>query len=83
VDWNSRSDDSDAEQGAEVTKCPQCRVESSRKDVQSVHCTATHQWDQLLEIAQQWAKEDRGRADETSDEEDEEHFIADGSTNVK
>lgn len=44
-----------------------------------MHYTATQQWDELLEIAQQWAKMDRRRADETSEEEDEEEFIDDNT----
>jgi hypothetical protein len=36
-----------------------------------------------LEIAQEWAKVDRRRADETSEEEDEEDFVNDKSTNTR
>jgi len=82
VDWNIPSADSEGEQGAEVTKCPQCRKQTPRKDVELVHYTATQQWDDLLEIIQEWAKMDRRRAEETSDEEDEEKFIKDESTNA-
>lgn len=79
MDWTIRSADLEAEQGEEVTKCPQCREQTPRAEVQLVHYTATQQWDELLEIAQQWAKMDRRRADETSEEEDEEEFIDDNT----
>ena len=79
VDWSIRSTDSEAEQGEEVTKCPQCREQTPRTEVQLVHYTATQQWDELLDIAQQWAKTDLRRADETSEEEDEEEFIDDNT----
>jgi len=82
VDWNIQSTDSEGEQGEEVTKCPQCRKQTPRKDVELVHYTATQQWDDLLEIVQEWAKIDRRRADETSEEEDEEDFTKDESTNA-
>ena len=48
-----------------------------------MHYTATRQWDDLLEIVQEWAKIDRRRADETSEEEDEEDFTKDESTNAR
>jgi hypothetical protein len=85
VNWHIRSDDSEGEgeQGQEVTKCPQCREESPRKDVQLVHYTATEQWDHLLEVVKDWAKIDHRRVDETSEEEDEEDFIKDESTSAR
>jgi len=82
VDWSKRSTDSEGEQGEEVAKCPECRHEGPRKDVESVRYTATQQWDELLQIGQDWAKMDRSRADETSEEEAEEDFIKDESTNA-
>ena len=39
---------------------------------------ASEQWDALLEVAKQWAKIDRRRELETSDEEEEEQFIDEG-----
>jgi len=83
VDWHIRSSDSEGEQGEEVTKCPQCRQQSPRKEVELVHYTATEQWDCMLEVVQDWAKVDRRRANETSEEEDEEDFIKDESTNAR
>lgn len=39
--------------------------------------TASQQWDALLEVARSWAKMDRRREAETSEEEAEEEFIDD------
>jgi len=79
VDWKLRSE---GEQGEEMTKCPQCREETPRDEVELVHYTPNQQWDELLEVAEEWAKMDRRRADDTSEEEDEEEFINDESTDA-
>jgi hypothetical protein len=66
-----------------MTKCPQCREETPRDEVELVHYTPNQQWDELLEVAEEWAKMDRRRADDTSEEEDEEEFINDASTDAR
>lgn len=48
-----------------------------------MHYTATGQWDALLETVKEWVEMDRRRADETSDEEEEEDFIREASTNAR
>lgn len=55
--------------------CPTCRepFESDLHGTEYVQFTATQQWDELLEIAQDWARLDRhGKDDEPEDTEEEE-----------
>jgi len=65
----------------ESISCPQCRKESQVESFEAVEFTATQQWDQLLEIAQQFAAlEDRLGPDTSEEEEEEklwENFIDD------
>lgn len=71
------------DRGLEITKCPQCCDEAPREDAKVVLYTAAQRWDELLEVAQDWAKMDAHRAvNETSEEEDEENFINDRSTDA-
>ncbi|KAH9045478.1 hypothetical protein EDB85DRAFT_2104443 [Lactarius pseudohatsudake] len=65
----------------ENISCPQCRGESNVESIEVVEFTATQQWDQLLEIARQFAAlEDRLGPDTSEEEEEEklrENFIDD------
>ncbi|KAI9448104.1 hypothetical protein H4582DRAFT_2139836 [Lactarius indigo] len=65
----------------ETISCPQCRGESNVESIEVVEFTATQQWDQLLEIARQFAAlEDRLGPDTSEEEEEEklrENFIDD------
>lgn len=56
-------------------KCPTCRkvYEPDLDGTERVQRTATQQWDELLEVAQGWAKIDNhGGEDEPEDTEEEE-----------
>lgn len=68
--------------GGEDISCPQCRRLSDVDNFEPVDLTATQQWDQLLEIAQQFAAMDGQLGPDTSEEEEEENlrenFIDDG-----
>lgn len=64
----------------EIISCPHCRSEFKREEIETVKYTASQQWDELLEVAKAWAKVDRRREAETSEEEAEEEFIDDGQT---
>ncbi|TFK55436.1 hypothetical protein OE88DRAFT_1731132 [Heliocybe sulcata] len=66
--------------GSEVINCPQCRTQWKKTDIETVHRTASQQWDALMEIAKRWAKMDHRREVSSSEEEDEENFIDDGQT---
>lgn len=83
VDWEQTG--SEGERGLEITKCPHCRDKAPREDAEAVLYTATQRWDELLEVAQEWAKMDMGHqaVDETSEEEDQEDFINDKSTDAR
>ncbi|KAH9062770.1 hypothetical protein EDB87DRAFT_1605794 [Lactarius vividus] len=65
----------------ETISCPQCRGGSNVESIEVVEFTATQQWDQLLEIAGEFAAlEDRLGPDTSEEEEDErlrENFIDD------
>ena len=71
----------------EMIRCPSCRKEAARDDLEAVEHTATTQWDELLTIATRWAKMDRRRDMDTSEEEAEEEaeqgFIDDATTETK
>lgn len=67
----------------EVTKCPHCREEKPRTEVELVHYSPDQQFDELLEVAQEWARIDRRGMYETSEEEDEEDFLNDKSTDAR
>jgi len=54
--------------------CPQCRRDSNVESFEAVEFTATEQWDQLLEIAQQFAAMEGRLGPETSEEEEEENL---------
>lgn len=66
-----------------MVRCPTCRTEAARDDLEVVEYTATAQWDALLSVATSWAKIDRRGSQDTSDEEAEEEFIDDGTTETK
>ncbi|GJE84553.1 hypothetical protein PsYK624_006290 [Phanerochaete sordida] len=60
-------------------RCPECRREVLKDDLETVDYLASDQWDALLDVAKQWAKMDRRRGEiGTSDEEQQEEFIDDG-----
>ncbi|KAI0004944.1 hypothetical protein BJV74DRAFT_315821 [Russula compacta] len=66
----------------ENISCPQCRRPCDIESFQHVEFTATQQWDELLEIAQQFAEMEGQLGPDTSEEEEEEalreNFIDDG-----
>ncbi|KAF8505703.1 hypothetical protein F5888DRAFT_462471 [Russula emetica] len=70
--------------GCENISCPQCRRLSDIDNFEPVAFTATDQWDQLLEIAQQFAAMEGQLGPDTSEEEEEENlrenFIDDGDS---
>ncbi|KAI0284289.1 hypothetical protein BGY98DRAFT_948801 [Russula aff. rugulosa BPL654] len=70
--------------GGENISCPQCRRLSDIDNFEPVEFTATQQWDQLLEIAQQFAAMEGQLGPDTSEEEEEENlrenFIDDGDS---
>lgn len=71
------------DRGLEITKCPNCYGKAPLEDAEIVVYTAAQRWDELLEVAQEWAKIDTHRAvSETSEEEEEEDFINDKSTDA-
>lgn len=57
---------------SESISCPQCRKECDVESLEVVEFTATQQWDQLLEIAQQFAALEDRLGPDTSEEEEEE-----------
>lgn len=73
--------------GGENISCPQCRRLSDIDNFESVEFTATQQWDQLLEIAQQFAAMEGQLGPDTSEEEEEENlrenFIDDGDSEAR
>jgi hypothetical protein len=70
--------------GGESISCPQCRGPTNIESLEQVEVTATQQWDNLLELAQQFAAMEWELGPDTSEEEEEEklreHFIDDGDT---
>ncbi len=73
--------------GGENISCPQCRRLSGTDNFEPVEFTATQQWDQLLEIAQQFAAMEGQLGSDTSEEEEEgklrEKFIDDGDSEAR
>lgn len=73
--------------GGKDINCPQCRRPSDIEDLEQVEVTATQQWDQLLELAQQFAAMEGQLGPDTSEEEEEEklreNFIDDGDTEAR
>jgi hypothetical protein len=73
--------------GGENISCPQCRRLSDIDNFEPVEFTATEQWDQLLEIAQQFAAMEGQLGPDTSEEEEEENlrenFIDDGDSEAR
>jgi hypothetical protein len=73
--------------GGEDISCPQCRRPSNIEDFVYVGFTATQQWDQLLEIAGQFAAIEGLLGPDTSEEEEEEklweNFIDDGDSEAR
>ena len=71
----------------ENISCPQCRRLSDVDNFETVEFTATQQWDQLLEIAQQFAAMEGQLGPDTSEEEEEENlrenFIDDGDSEAR
>ncbi|KAH9855028.1 hypothetical protein C2E23DRAFT_725583, partial [Lenzites betulinus] len=62
---------------AEIVRCPTCRQECEREDIELIRYTASEQWDALLDVANRWAALDVRRAESSSEEEDAEEFIHD------
>ncbi|KAH8094897.1 hypothetical protein BXZ70DRAFT_1009841 [Cristinia sonorae] len=60
-------------------KCPYCRRETARDEIETVRYTAASQWDELLKIAKNFAIMDHTyrREQDTSEEEEEEDFLND------
>jgi hypothetical protein len=73
--------------GGENISCPQCRRLSDVDKSEPVEFTATQQWDQLLEIAQQFVAMEGQLGPDTSEEEEEENlrenFIDDGDSEAR
>ena len=73
--------------GGESISCPQCRGPTDIEGLEQVEVTATQQWDNLLELAQQFAAMEWQLGPDTSEEEEEdklrEHFIDDGDTEAR
>ncbi len=73
--------------GGESLSCPQCRRLGDINNFEPVDFTATQQWDQLLEIAQQFAAMQGQLGPDTSEEEREEdlreNFIDDGDSKAR
>ena len=71
----------------ESISCPQCRRECNVESFEVVEFTATQQWDQLLEIARQFAALEDRLGPDTSEEEEEEklrdNFIDDEDEDVE
>lgn len=66
------------QESAPVFKCPECRHSCKDEDSEVVNMTATAQWDHLLGLANDFARMDTTRgAQDTSDEEAEEHAAED------
>jgi len=61
----------------EAVTCPHCRKQCGRDDIEKVVYTASTQWDELLDIANAFAKIDRRRTEDTSEEEAEQDFLDD------
>jgi hypothetical protein len=59
-------------------KCPHCREQWKRGDVEVVTLTSKSQWDELVDVATAWSKMDSRREVDSSEEEREENFIDDG-----
>jgi hypothetical protein len=71
----SRADTRDTE----ALRCPECRLDTPREELELIDMTETHRWDRLTTVAQAWMAFDRRGELETSEEEDEENFITDGN----
>lgn len=73
--------------GGEDINCPQCRRPSDMESLEQVEITATQQWDELLELAQQFAAMEVQLGPDTSEEEEEENlrenFLDDGDTEAR
>lgn len=73
--------------GGESISCPHCRRPSNVENFEQVEFTATQQWDQLLEVAQQFAAMEGDLGPPTSEEEEEENlretFIDDGDSEAR
>lgn len=71
----------------ENISCPQCRRPCDIESFEHVEFTATQQWDELLEIAQQFAEMEGRLGPDTSEEEEEEalreNFIDDGDAEAR
>ncbi|KAI0797061.1 hypothetical protein C8Q75DRAFT_223876 [Abortiporus biennis] len=62
---------------SELVRCPECRGEFNRDDVEMVRLTASSQWDELLKVANRFSKQDRRGEEDTSEEEASEGFLDD------
>lgn len=61
----------------ETVRCPECRKDCDREDVEQICHTESQRWDALLDVAKAWASFDKRGEDETSEEEAFENFIDD------
>ena len=62
---------------SDEVKCPECRTECPRDEIETIRYTASSQWDELLKVARQFAVIDHRGEHDTSEEEDEENFVND------
>jgi hypothetical protein len=73
--------------GGDNISCPQCRRLGDNDNFEPVEFTASQQWDQLLEIAQQFATMEGQLGPDTSEEEEEENlrenFVDDGDSEAR
>jgi len=72
-----------ASQDPEAISCPHCRRRCAYDDIEIVPFTAQQQWDELLEVAKDFAEMDRRGEQETSEEEAEENFIDDENPDAR
>ncbi len=63
----------------ETIKCPQCRQNYPREEVELLQFTETERWDELLKLANEYAMMDYTGSD-TSSERAEEEFICDNES---
>ncbi|PFH51281.1 hypothetical protein AMATHDRAFT_47174 [Amanita thiersii Skay4041] len=62
----------------ETLRCPGCRQQYNRDEVETVHMNENTRWDALLDVSKAFSAFDRRGEEETEEEEGEEAFIDDG-----
>lgn len=62
---------------SDTVKCPQCRDEHAREEIETVRYTAATQWDDLLKVARKFSVMDHRATDDTGEEDNEENFLND------